>query len=291
MAWACLVPYFSSIYCKCIHRLKHFCCRSRSCRLAMGLYVSHYQLLHLFLTHTIISTDGMFAILIPVSLSPLIITLFWAENKAKALGLVKVHGRSPSAGPKDDSDSSIARKAWFFAEQLDLVGLILLGAAVALILLPLTLSQTAKSGWKNGRSFGLKSIDSGLHDAYSVHHCNARYWFCSALRLCFMGFPICKASCYCSEILKKQECIGGCLDWFLRFRQSTNPSLLYFRLFTPLDDIGLFLPHKHLLMVLCGRGQTLVRDHLSLIYNHGSYIKTVGQYLTLTTSRPPRLSL
>ncbi len=32
--------------------------------------------------------DGMFAILIPTSLAPLIVTLVWAERKAKRLGLV-----------------------------------------------------------------------------------------------------------------------------------------------------------------------------------------------------------
>ena len=35
----------------------------------------------------VLLTDGMFAILIPTSLSPLIVTLFWAERKAKKLGL------------------------------------------------------------------------------------------------------------------------------------------------------------------------------------------------------------
>lgn len=37
------------------------------------------------------------------------------------------------------------------AEQLDLIGLVLLGGSVALILLPLTLAKKAEGGWKNGQ--------------------------------------------------------------------------------------------------------------------------------------------
>lgn len=44
-------------------------------------------------------------------------------------------------------------------EQLDFVGLVLLGAAVALILLPLTLAEDAKGQWKN-RTSSQSSIPS-----------------------------------------------------------------------------------------------------------------------------------
>lgn len=93
----------------------------------------------------------MFAILVPASLSPLIITLYWAENKAKKLGLVDEAIRRATPGYVEPvkEQLTITQRIWRFAEQLDLVGLVLLGAAVSLILLPLTLSQTAKSGWKN----------------------------------------------------------------------------------------------------------------------------------------------
>ena len=41
-----------------------------------------------FALSPLILTDGMFAILIPAALSPLIVTLVWAELKAKKLGYV-----------------------------------------------------------------------------------------------------------------------------------------------------------------------------------------------------------
>ncbi|KIP10562.1 hypothetical protein PHLGIDRAFT_115319 [Phlebiopsis gigantea 11061_1 CR5-6] len=84
---------------------------------------------------------GMFAILIPVSLAPLIITLFWAERKAKKLGL--------TSAITEFTGQTLTQRIWHFTEQLDVIGLLFLGAAVALILLPLTLSQTAKGGWHN----------------------------------------------------------------------------------------------------------------------------------------------
>ncbi|KAI1784015.1 MFS general substrate transporter [Ganoderma leucocontextum] len=90
---------------------------------------------------------GMFAILVPVAMAPLILTLFWGERQAKNVGLV---GASP---PREDlvhhGKGQWMQRTWFFAEQLDLVGLVLLGAAVALILLPMTLAQRAKGSWSN----------------------------------------------------------------------------------------------------------------------------------------------
>ncbi|ESK94305.1 drug:h+ antiporter [Moniliophthora roreri MCA 2997] len=82
---------------------------------------------------------GMFAILIPASLSPLIITLLWAERKAKKLNLV----------PKPNNPAPILGRIWDLIEEMDIFGLMLIGASVALILLPLTLAKNASNGWNN----------------------------------------------------------------------------------------------------------------------------------------------
>lgn len=104
------------------------------------------QLTFIAPTHLLIrSLDGMFAILIPVSLSPLIVTLLWAENKSRKFvqaGSIERVDRT--------SNKSYIRRLVTIAEQLDVVGLLLLGASVALILLPLTLAPSAKSQWHNG---------------------------------------------------------------------------------------------------------------------------------------------
>ncbi|KAG1854483.1 major facilitator superfamily domain-containing protein [Suillus subalutaceus] len=76
---------------------------------------------------------GMFAILVPISLAPLIITLLWAERKAKMLALLdspKPRSRNSSSQPSLPRGSMITRFLRS-AEQLDLVGLILLGFAYA----------------------------------------------------------------------------------------------------------------------------------------------------------------
>ncbi|KAJ3991686.1 drug:h+ antiporter [Lentinula boryana] len=83
---------------------------------------------------------GMFVILVPICLSPLIITITWAERKARRLGL------SPG---KPISPQSLLQRARIMAEELDLLGLVLITACIALILLPLTLTGTVNGGWSN----------------------------------------------------------------------------------------------------------------------------------------------
>lgn len=94
-----------------------------------------------------VSADGMFAVIVPVAMAPLILTLFWGERQAKKQGLV-----GPSH-PREDllhhGKGKWVQRIWLFAEQLDLVGLFLLGTAVALILLPMTLAGGHKGGWSN----------------------------------------------------------------------------------------------------------------------------------------------
>ena len=86
----------------------------------------------------------MFAIIVCAFLAPLILTLLWAERKAKIFGL------TPEARTYD---GNLLRKGWMFFQQLDLFGLVLMGASVALILLPLTLAINAKGGWHNRESY------------------------------------------------------------------------------------------------------------------------------------------
>ncbi|KAH9912103.1 MFS general substrate transporter [Epithele typhae] len=89
--------------------------------------------------------DAMFAILVPAALLPLILTLFWGERKAKQLGLVETP--PPGEDIVHHVKAGWAQRAWLLAEQLDLVGLLLLATAVACILLPMTLARKGKSSW------------------------------------------------------------------------------------------------------------------------------------------------
>lgn len=113
---------------------------------------------------------GMFAILVPISLAPLIITLLWAERKAKMLALLdspKPRTRSVSIPPSLKHESTLARFLRS-AEQLDLVGLVLLGFAVSLTLLPLTISQTVNGQWKNGSIIAMLAMGVVLLAVFAV---------------------------------------------------------------------------------------------------------------------------
>lgn len=94
----------------------------------------------------------MFTILVPVSLAPLVFTLFWAESRARRLGLVE---KASSRSEEHQASSARVRRSlpalvWHWVQAFDLMGLVLVVVAVALILVPLTLSSTASHGWHNG---------------------------------------------------------------------------------------------------------------------------------------------
>ncbi|KAG8900112.1 hypothetical protein FRC00_014382 [Tulasnella sp. 408] len=81
---------------------------------------------------------GMFAILIPAALSPLILTLFWAEHAAYKRGYLEREKSVP-----------LGEKIKRAIIDIDVLGLLLLSAGVALLLLPLTLANNAKGKWHN----------------------------------------------------------------------------------------------------------------------------------------------
>ncbi|KAF9529935.1 drug:h+ antiporter [Crepidotus variabilis] len=84
---------------------------------------------------------GMFAILVPAALTPLIVTLLWAEHKARRIRKTEISAPVQKL--------PFGRRAWNVIEKLDVLGLLLLAASVCLILLPLTLAKKARNGWHN----------------------------------------------------------------------------------------------------------------------------------------------
>lgn len=71
---------------------------------------------------------------------PLAVALFLNRRKAARLGILP---RSPFQGQTPFSD---LKTLWY---KLDIMGLLLLSAAISLIFIPLTLAATAESGWHN----------------------------------------------------------------------------------------------------------------------------------------------
>ncbi|PSS03712.1 hypothetical protein PHLCEN_2v3966 [Hermanssonia centrifuga] len=84
---------------------------------------------------------GMFAILIPISLSPLIVTLFWAEQKAKKLGLVDeaLRRAAPDYAASIHTQAPITTRIWRLMEQMDLVGLVLVASIIAMLVIGIVL--------------------------------------------------------------------------------------------------------------------------------------------------------
>ncbi|KAF2086554.1 MFS general substrate transporter [Saccharata proteae CBS 121410] len=83
---------------------------------------------------------GLWAIVLPIAFSPLAITLFLNGRKAKKMDIL------PPSPFKGQSVWYVLKCLWF---ELDFFGLLLLSAAVALILLPLTLASRQSGGWQN----------------------------------------------------------------------------------------------------------------------------------------------
>lgn len=83
---------------------------------------------------------GIWTIVLPVAFLPLALALFLNRRKAARLGLL------PPSVWKGQRATSVLKGLWY---ELDVMGLLLLSAAISLILIPLTLAATAKGGWHN----------------------------------------------------------------------------------------------------------------------------------------------
>ncbi|KAI1269920.1 siderophore iron transporter mirC [Xylariaceae sp. FL1019] len=91
---------------------------------------------------------GLWAIVLPAVFLPLALTLFLNGRRAKRMGL-KPPKRSYAAGL---SPFGLAKKLW---NDLDIGGIILLSAAFALILIPLTLAKSTPGGWRSPKIIAL----------------------------------------------------------------------------------------------------------------------------------------
>lgn len=91
---------------------------------------------------------GMFAIMMPVLLTPAIWALYGVQLRAKRLGFDIGHGL--------EGKNSILHTTWQGLVAVDVPGVILLGFAFALILLPLSLAQSADGGWTNASMIAME---------------------------------------------------------------------------------------------------------------------------------------
>ncbi|KAJ9093910.1 hypothetical protein QFC19_008142 [Naganishia cerealis] len=91
---------------------------------------------------------GMFAVIVPICLIPVIGSLMWAQNKAKK------QLKAARGGLQLSAKTRLAT-AWDSFQELDIVGLVLVATSLALILLPLTLAANVPGGWHNNTMRGM----------------------------------------------------------------------------------------------------------------------------------------
>ncbi|KAF5672723.1 major facilitator superfamily transporter [Fusarium denticulatum] len=96
---------------------------------------------------------GMFAILVPALLIPAILTLYTMQRRGEKAGMVTMaDSKDVRLGRSEATPKNLtywAKLAYRGLIDIDIVGLILLGFAFSLILLPITLAKSAKGGWNN----------------------------------------------------------------------------------------------------------------------------------------------
>ncbi|KAL4727858.1 hypothetical protein ACLX1H_004548 [Fusarium chlamydosporum] len=96
---------------------------------------------------------GMFAILVPALLLPAIFTLYTMQRRGEKAGMVTMaDSKDVRTGRTEATPKNLTywvKLAYRGMIDIDIVGLILLGFAFSLILLPITLAKSAKGGWNN----------------------------------------------------------------------------------------------------------------------------------------------
>ncbi|KHN96180.1 Major facilitator superfamily domain, general substrate transporter [Metarhizium album ARSEF 1941] len=94
---------------------------------------------------------GMFAILVPALLIPAIMTLYSMQRRGEKAGMVTMADskdvRTGAARASPKSFRYWARLAYQGLIDIDIVGLVILGLAFSLILLPFTLAKKSPGGW------------------------------------------------------------------------------------------------------------------------------------------------
>ncbi|OCF35666.1 hypothetical protein I316_02721 [Kwoniella heveanensis BCC8398] len=96
---------------------------------------------------------GMFVIMVPILMAPAIGVLFWADSRAKKLGALSLasssYARRHALGQEEGPKKTFTQMVVYYCQLIDIPGLLMMGFAWALLLLPFTLYKSAANQWKN----------------------------------------------------------------------------------------------------------------------------------------------
>ncbi|GAA6003973.1 uncharacterized protein JCM10292_000631 [Rhodotorula paludigena] len=134
---------------------------------------------------------GMYAIIFPAVMMPSIVLLFWLQHRARKMGLVTIassgDARAAAAEYAEKEGQAVAEpgfnnampavkpkmglgaRIWLAFHELDAFGLLLLGFGWSLLLLPFSLSSTAKGGYSNPSLIAMFVVGILCLMAYTVY--------------------------------------------------------------------------------------------------------------------------
>jgi hypothetical protein len=139
---------------------------------------------------------GMFCIMLPVCMAPALAVLFIGDHRAKKLGMTSTL--------RDAAPEVETRTVWetvkFYWTRLNVTGLLLMGFGFALLLTPITLSTTAKGGYKNRECWSLDYADN------SLPHRHARGRWYPLHRLVRVGQLLCRLPLHASPRVQPDLC-------------------------------------------------------------------------------------
>ena len=141
---------------------------------------------------------GLWTIVLLAAFVPLALALILNLRRAAKMGML------PKPVWKDATARGALHSCWY---GLDVMGLLLLSAAISLILLPLTLAAKAKGGWNNASMIAMVVIGGCLLIAFLLWEMNRKL-----APQPFLALPL----------LKHRTVVAGCLIGFFYFGKSVK---------------------------------------------------------------------
>ncbi|KAL8330992.1 hypothetical protein RB593_001785 [Gaeumannomyces tritici] len=142
---------------------------------------------------------AIWAIVLPVAFAPLAVSLFLNQRKAKRMGLLADDKRNRREGGARGLGASAALG---LARELDIVGILLLSAAFALILIPLTIATKQEGGFGNPSVVAMLVVGAVCFVAFPFWEANSR---------------VCPHPLIPLTLLKSKTFCAGCLIGFFYF--------------------------------------------------------------------------
>ncbi|WWC65484.1 uncharacterized protein I303_108102 [Kwoniella dejecticola CBS 10117] len=109
---------------------------------------------------------GMFCIIAPVCVLPVVILLYWADHRAKQNGELRIAESPFERRWREEHPGEAKPNLWhhlaYWSGEVDAIGLLLLGFAWTMLLLPFSLAPKAKGKWHNPSMIAMLVIGAVL---------------------------------------------------------------------------------------------------------------------------------